>query len=190
MEQCKDIINQIIDIEWDMFQRVKSAEPVVCQTQPDTFRGVRCSIYEAWTAEMLKSYLKDLKIGRRIGRNFLTEKYARMDGIIPPINLNPLIDQIVIIEEKWQKEMQDRYPAIYNRVCRNVSSAQDGSNFEVYLRSELETYGDRTIELYFEHVQKAWRKGENLSLKSLQKLVRKGGYRNLDHAEEVLKENS
>ena len=186
MAQYESIINQILDMEWYMFQRVKSAEPAACQTQPDTFRDIRRSIYATWTEEMLKAYLEDLKLARKSGRNLLTEKYARMDGIIPTINLNPLIELIVTIEEKWQKELQGRYPAVYNQVCRNIGSTQDGSNFEVYLRSELETYGDRTIELYLEHVRHAWRKGENLAVKSLQQLVRKGGYRDLDHAENCL----
>jgi hypothetical protein len=138
---------------------------------------------------MLKSYLDDLELALKNGRNLLTEKYARMDGIIPAGDTNPLIDLIVVVEEKWQEEIKNKYPAIYAQVCRNISSAQDGSNFQVYLRSELETYGDRTIELYLEHVTRASRKGENLAESSLQHMVRKSGYNDLDHAESALREN-
>ncbi len=189
MTKYEDAINQVLDIEWNMFQQVKSEEPSACQNQPDAFRDIRRSIYMTWTEEMVESYLEDLKLAQKNGRNLLTEKYARMDGIIPPINMNPLIDLIVIIEEEWQNELSEKYPAVYNQVCRNVSSAQNGSNFEVYLRSELETYGDRTIELYLEHIRNSLKNGENLAEKALEKLIIEGGYRDLDHAESYLKEN-
>lgn len=189
MARYEDVINQVLDIEWDMFQRVKGAEPAACQTQPDAFKDIRRSIYETWTEEMAESYLEDLELARKNGRNLLTEKYARMDGIIPRINVNPMIDLIVTIEEEWQEEIRNGYPAVYNQVCRNVSSAQDGSNFEVYLRSELETYGNKTIELYLEHIKNSRQNGENLAMTSLQQLVAKSGYRDLDHAESSLKAN-
>jgi len=37
-----------------------------------------------WSKEMLESYFDDLVIAQKKGRNLVTEKYARMDNLIPP----------------------------------------------------------------------------------------------------------
>ena len=186
MAEYQGIIEEILDIELYMFQRVRSSGTAPCQDEPDAFRKIRASIYEMWTGEMLESYLSDLKAAQKDGRNLLMEKYARMDNLMPLLNTNPLIDKIVEIETGWQEEIRDRYPTIYNRVCRSTAPAQDGSNFSIYLQCELETYGDNTLELYYKNLINALDKGENLSLKMLERLVRKGGYNDLDHAEKSL----
>jgi hypothetical protein len=135
---------------------------------------------------MLSSYLEDLIAAQDAGRNLITEKYARMDNRIPCLNANPLIDVIVHIEAAWQEDIKFRFPALYQRVCRSTDEADDGSNFSVYLRSELETYGPYTLTLYFQHLNQSWESGENPAMKALENLVRKGGYRDMDHAESHL----
>ena len=186
MDSTEQIIKGILDIEWAMFQRVHSEYPASCQTMPDKFRKIRGSLFASWSLETLASYLSDLKMGQEQGRNFLMEKYARMDNRIPRLNDNPLIDIIVNIETAWQEDIRCRYPAIYDRVCRSTDAVDDGRNFSIYLRSELETYSNRTIELYLENVKRAWEKGESLAEISLQQLIRTSGYRDLDHAENSL----
>jgi hypothetical protein len=180
------LIRQILNIEWDMFRRVKSETPASCQNSPESFKSIRGSIFESWTPDMLSSYLEDLIAAQDAGRNLITEKYARMDNRIPCLNTNPLIDVIVHIEAAWQEDIKFRFPALYQRVCRSTDEADDGSNFSVYLRSELETYGHHTLTLYFQHLNQSWESGENPAMKALENLVRKGGYRDMDHAESQL----
>jgi len=99
MNSQQDTIKKILDVEWDMFQRVKSTGgPAPCQSAPDTFKKIRGSIFETWSPGMLASYLEDLKQAVDEGRNPLAEKYARMDNLIPSMSRNPLIDKIVEIE--------------------------------------------------------------------------------------------
>jgi len=187
MTESQHLIEQILNIEWEMFQRVKSVGgPAPCQSAPDTFKKIRAGIFETWSPGILKSYLHDLKNALNAGRNLLAEKYARMDNLIPPLKVHPLIEKIVVIETGWQDELKKRYPAIYNRMCRGTDPTGDGSNFSVYLRSELETYGNNTLKAYYEHVRNASEKGGNLSLTSLELLLQKGGYRDLAHAESCL----
>jgi len=187
MNSQQDTIKKILDVEWYMFQRVKSTGgPSPCQSAPDTFKKIRGSIFETWSPGVLASYLEDLKQAVDEGRNPLAEKYARMDNLIPPMSRNPLIEKIVQIESGWQEEVRKKYPAIYSRVGRGTGGANDGSNFSVYLRSELETYSDKTLRLYYERVSQALDKGENLAILSLETLVKKGGFKNLEHAENVL----
>ncbi len=177
------LVQSILDIEWRMFQKVKSAAPASCQSNNETFRKVRGSIFQIWPYEILSAYHDNLKAAFENGRNLLTEKYARMDNLIPPLNTNPLIDSIVDIETRWQKEMQAAYPQLYQRTCRSSDSADNGSNFSVYLRCELETYGDETIRQYHQWVQDGLASDRNYSIEALENLVLKGGFESLDQAE-------
>ncbi len=180
------LIQAIVDIEWDMFQRVKSAVPTPCQLRPEVFRRIRESVYETWSDEALRSCQIDFEKAKRDGRNLLTEKYAHMDHLIARADEDPLIDQIVNIETRWQEEIRRNYPTLYNRVCRSTNPSDDGRNFSIYLRSELQTYSRRTIELYHQTVIKALARNENLAFQSLETLVKKGGYRDACHAEVYL----
>lgn len=181
------LLEEILSMEWDMFQAVRSASPASCQSSPGTFRQVRGSIFELWPKKMLASYLIELTIAKYSGRNLLTEKYARMDNLIPPLNTNPVIDKIVGIETNWQQELREQYPALYARSCRSTDQTGDGKNFSVYLRCELETYGDATIDLYYEWVERARREGRNYSLSMLNSIVLKSGFNNLEEAESFWK---
>lgn len=181
-------MREILDREWEMFKAVKSATPASCQDNPETFRQVRGSIFQLWPRKLLAAYLIELTRAKRLGRNLLTEKYARMDNLIPPINTNPVIDKIVEIETQWQQEICDRYPALYARSCRHTDQADGGMNFSVYLRCELETYGDTALDIYYEWVELARRAGMNYSLTMLNHLVIKSGFDSLDAAEAFWRE--
>jgi len=191
MEEKKDresLINAILAIELQMFLNVKSESPASCQEHPDVFKKIRESIYELWSDAMLESYLRDLIMAEQNNRNLVVEKYARMDNLIPPLNDNPLIGKIVEIEQKWQEELKTKYPAIYNHVCRDMNSADNGSNFRVYLASELETYSDNTLEEYYKYVKKLFDNGESLSIEMLKRLARKNGYDDLETLEKLMRE--
>lgn len=184
------LLEKILDLEWDMFVRVRSDRNAPCQTAPDNFRQIRGSLFEMWPDAMLASYLDDLTQARACGRNLLTEKYARMDQLIEPLSANPVIDKILEIENKWQVELQELYPALYRRCCRKMDSTGNGSNFSVYLRCELETYGDPTLALYYQNVKNAEDEKRNLAQEALDSLVRKSNYRDLAHAESCMLEMS
>ncbi len=184
------LLERVLDLEWDMFVCVKSDQPASCQSAPDKFRAIRGSVFSTWTAQMLEAYLVQLTEAAAQGRNLLTEKYARMDNLIPPLTEDPLIDDIVDINVYWQFELQQLYPALCRRCCRDVNDAADGSNFSVYFRGELETYGERTLVLYYQNVQNAYEQNRNLTAEALLGLVQKSGYRDLEHAESCLSEQA
>jgi hypothetical protein len=180
------LLENILDMEWEMFVRVKSSQPAACQSAPDNFRAIRGSVFDVWTDEMLESYLEQLNEVKARGRNLLTEKYARMDNLIPSLTDNPLIADIIAISDRWQHELKQRYPALYLRCCRSTNPTGDGSNFSVYLSAELETYGDRTVDLYYRNVKNAEEQNRNLTIEALQRLVQKSGYTDLEDAESYL----
>ncbi len=186
MDEKQGIVEAIVIIEWEMFKNVESSVPASCQNSPESFREIRTSVYEEWPKSLLESYLQDLIAANEEGRNLVMEKYARMDNLLPPLEENPLINDIVRIEAAWQDEVRHQYPTLYQHACRTTDTADDGSNFSIYLKAELETYGDKTVEYYHKHVSEAEANNENLSLHMLKRLVKKGGYEGLEHAEKQL----
>lgn len=189
MEDKDQIVQKILDFEWDMFQRVKSATPASCQSAPDTFRQVRGSIFQFWPLALKTAYLNELINARLTGRNLIREKYARMDNLIAPITVNPKIDHIVRIETLWQQDIKNKYPALYYRTCRSTEEMDGGKNFSVYLKCELETYGNEAIDLYFDWVQQANEKGINYSFNMLNLLILKSGFKTIEDAETFWAEN-
>ncbi len=182
------LVKSILDMEFTMFRAVNGDLNAPCQEQPDAFRKIRGSIYDFWSHEMLESYFKDLVVAARTGRNLVFEKYARMDNKIPKVNMNPLIDNIVEIEQKWQDDLKKKYPTVYSQTCRDTNMAIDGSNFKVYLESELETYSDNTLQNYWSHIKKAFDDGENLSIEMLRQLAKKSGIDSLEKLETLIQE--
>ncbi len=170
----EELIRQIVAIELDMFINVKSVEPAACQQMPRTFKAMRSMSHSAWSLETLSSYLHDLQIAAESGRNMITEKYARMDNLIPPINLNPIIKRIVAIEGDWIKELHEKYP---------LSVKYDG-RFEVYALAELETYSDTTLALYYRDVECAQQAGINLAEIRYEHLYMSLGYHSLEEVEQ------
>ena len=58
-----DLINQIIDIEWDMFGRVNNqGERASCQDDEWTFYVMRYSQFSIYTFGELSQYLNDLMV--------------------------------------------------------------------------------------------------------------------------------
>jgi len=132
---------------------------------------------------MLSSYEEDLQRAKQQGRNLLTEKYARMDDVIPPLTINPLIEVIVDIETDWQRQLENLYPALFVRCCRQTDRDGNGSDFSIYLRGELETYSETTLDLYYDNVKAALSEGRNLAIEALEQLVTTAGYWDLFEAE-------
>jgi len=179
MPKKSDSIESILKIELEMFLSVPAAQPARCQESPGAFRLTRGSVFETWSEETLSAYLEDLTEAVAAGRNLMTEKYARMDNLIPCLNLNSKIDAIVKIETEWQKDVQRKYPYVLSGTpATGICKAE----FGVYLRSELETYSDKTIASYFCHVLNAKDRGNNLAEEKYIRIFQKLGYSSLKQA--------
>jgi len=166
-------LKSIIEIELDMFERVRSAEPSLCKDKPETFKTMRKLTHSVLSTETLESYLGDLHKAKAVSRNLLTEKYARMDNKIPPLKTNPTIDNVVKIEERWMKELSEKHPHTF----------KVGTSFKVYLSSELETYSDKTLALYLKDVSKAEEEGRNLAGERYTMLFKQMGYGSIAEVE-------
>jgi len=168
------LLNKIIEIELCMFEQVRTAEPSLCKDRPETFRVMRRMTHSVLSTETLESYLGDLQKAKAEGRNLLTEKYARMDNRIPPLKANRFIDDIVKLETRWMRELSQKYPHSFR--------GGPGS-FELYFSSELETYSDETLKLYFGDVSRAEKEGRNLAEERYNRLSQQIGYGSIDEME-------
>jgi hypothetical protein len=177
------LIERILQLELEMFLNVPAAKPARCQDSPEAFKLVRGSIFKTWPEETLAVYLADLMESVEAGRNLMSEKYARMDNLIPCLNLNSHIDEIVKIETAWQQETQRKYPHL-------LSGTPAGGickvEFNIYLRCELETYSDKTIESYFSWISHAKNEGVNPTEEKYRYICQKLGYESLAQADKVI----
>jgi len=169
----EELLKSIIQIELDMFERVRTAEPSLCKDRPETFKVMRRMTHSTLSSTTLESYLEDLNKAKADDRNLLTEKYARMDSRIPPLKSNPIIDDTVKIEARWMKELSEKYPHTF----------KGGPAFKIYISSELETYSDKTLELFFKDVSKAEKEKRNLAEERYTMLFQQVGYSSISEAE-------
>jgi hypothetical protein len=169
----EELVKSIIEIELGMFERVRSHEPSLCQERPEAFKMMRGITHSVLSIKTLESYLKDLHEAKVKDRNLITEKYARMENRIPPLKTNPIIDDIVEIEERWSKELSQKYPRTF----------KGGFGFKVYLSCELETYSDKTLQLYFKDISKALEEKRNLAEERYTSLFQQLGYSSIAEAE-------
>ncbi len=173
------VVHKILDIEVDMFRRVPTGEEPSCRAHLDDMKLHRRGQFSTWSLETCKSYLNDLQEAELKGTNLMTIKYARMDDLIPPYSKSPYIDAIVGTFVEWQKEMLEKYPNI-------MRGGRDIGDFERYLRGELETYSDKTLELLQRDVQHYEDAGNNMSVAVYEYLARQSGYGSIDELEGML----
>ena len=188
MSDKRSVIENILDLELNMFLNVRSEVPVSCQENPEAFRLHRRAQFSIWSEETLHSYQDDLLAAEKQGRNLLTLKYARMENLIPPLNENPIIDAIVQMALEAQRGMLLRYPNILSHGRPLEDNGSGSTSFTTYLRGELETYSDRTLERLYGDIQQIRERGENWAVRTYTSLFRELGYTSLDEVEERLRE--
>ena len=186
MKNKQGLIQEVIDLELDMFLNVRAREPVSCQENPEAFRFHRGVLFSVWSEAALESYRDDLIRADAKGLNLLTLKYARMENSIPLLSENPLIDQIVEIEIAWAKELAAKYPKLHSRGRPIDEDGPRGTSIKTYLRGELETYSDNTLALYFQNQTQALEQKKNLAEKVQLATAAGAGYGSLQEAEESL----
>ena len=175
-----ELLRRIVDLELRMFLAIQPSIPSACQEMPDTFRLTRRASFLVLSDETLRSYLRDLEEAMDEDQNLMELKYARMDDLVPQLNDSPTIDRIVEVEGRWMDELAERYPLTF----RGRSDYAAG----VYLRSELETYSDRTLDSYFRDVTVAMGAGRNLIEERYAFIFRESGYDSIDDVENEQKQ--
>lgn len=170
-------MEQILEAELRMFQAVPTRGPNRCLEYPQDFKLHRKAQFSIFSTRTLQSYLEDIERARNSSRNLMTYKYARMDNLIPRANDSRLVDEVAGIMIDWQHQMEDKYPEIMQR-ARPVTSEKANpseTSFETYLKAELETYSEQTLNLLYQDLRKLKAAGKNGSEEVYRFLVKEGG---------------
>lgn len=171
----ESLIESITDLEQDMFTAVNNrGGESPCQQRLKTFRLMRWMTHSVHTLEYLESYLRDLQAAKESDRNLMTEKYARMEGLIPS-HITPEISFVVDTESTWMDELKTRYPFCFST---------QGQGFKTYAASELQTLSPESMTLYNQEVKDALVAGRNLLQERYENLYRRLGYASLELVEE------
>ncbi len=161
------LIDNIINLEWEMFRNVKASEPNSCQENEKTFRMMRWMSYSVLPESLLREILNSINQATIDNRNLMTEKYARMGNQIPPLNESPLIEECVEAEDGMMREVVEKYPATF---------LGHSPGFGNYLKCELETYSELALKGYHRFLTEAREKGENIVEMRYDNLFRRMGY--------------
>ena len=79
MPSRTQLVQDIINIEWDMFSNVhNTGGKASCQNDKDDFVIMRKSQFSIWGDDTLASYLADLVKAQQDRRNLMSEKYGFM----------------------------------------------------------------------------------------------------------------
>ena len=193
-----DLVEEVIRREWDQFQRTENeGGRASCQGNWPMFHQMRASQFMTWPEDLLRSYLDDLDEANRVGRNLVTEKYARMMASTAPDEyrerIEPFIprlsdervarqERVIAVQVAWARDFRGHYPRLgaAMRVLTTAEDTPEDTSFETYLRGELGTYSDRTMALYEAMVEDLQAAGRNLTEQTVANTVRLGGFADLD----------
>lgn len=197
------LINELVSLEWEAFDKVENeGGRADCQDDFNTFSIMRKSQYYAWTEEMLKSYISDFRRANAKGWNLITEKYGRMMESTAPARYaqikdsfpripdmkKEIIEEIVRIQVGWMEEFAREYPKAAGN-ARSIHTQEDtpfNTSYETYLRGEISTYSDETLDLYGRFIAGLCREGKNLAKIIMGNTAFLYGYGSLEELEEKL----
>lgn len=199
-EEMNPIIEQIVEMEWEMFQNVRNTGGrAACQDDFETFDVMRKSQFLIWDLPLLESYWQDLQEGKAQGRNLVMEKYAYMmestapkeyEAIatgLPKISeeKQAMVEQIVAIQVGWREEFAEKYPHLSGQ-ARIIHTSEDtlyDISFETYLRGELKTYSMQTLVLYGRRIVAFVQEQKNMTEEIMRYTTAFYGYKALEDAE-------
>ena len=160
---------------------------------------MRNSQWKIFSLPILQSYLDDLILAKHRNRNPVMEKYAYMmkysapkeyeeiESFLPVISerKRETAEKIIKIYLKWEAETMRKYPVITDkgRKLYSESDTPEYTSIETYLRGELFSYSEKTLQLYYDYVKECKNENKNLAEINLENIVRKKGYNSLEDAE-------
>ena len=195
------LVEEIVTAEWNQFQDVNNeGGPANCQGNWPTFFQMRASQFMTWNQELLESYKSDLAEAEAHGRNLLTEKYGLMMASTDPAyfrtNLEPYMpriselrvaqqERIIARQVTWADSFRQRYLKLgaAMRVLHTNEDTVDTTSFETYLRAEMTTYSQETLDLYEALIAHFGDTGRNITEATILNTVRLGGFSSLEEAE-------
>lgn len=191
---------EIAKMEFEAFDKVKNeGGRVNCQDDWNTFSIMRMSQYLTWDIPMLEQYIFDFREALKIGRNMITEKYARMmmstspekyaeiESQLPELEEDSvrICDSICSIQVEWMEEFCKEFPnlSMQTRRIHTYEDTEWDTSYETYLRGELLTYSRAMLRMYAGFIVKLSHNNKNLAYLTMQYTAEFYGYKTLEDAE-------
>lgn len=200
----EELVEQVVCMEWEQFDKVEhiGGQRADCQDDWNTFSVMRKSQFLAWTEELLLSYRRDFEAACERGWNMVMEKYGRMMISTDTVEYNKIcvhfptvseekaaiIEEIVKIQVSWMEAFAQEYPKSAG-AARSIHTYEDSmynTSYETYLRGELTTYSDETVQLYGRFIVGLYNNDENLAVNIITNTALLYGYESLKDMEESL----
>lgn len=193
----------VIRMEWAAFDKTQNkGGRADCQDDWETFSIMRRGQYYSFPCELVMMIRADFAAAAAGGRNVITEKYgymmetsapsefAEIAGKLPQVSekKRALCGAILPIQVGWMEDFASRYPKLAGqaRVIHTEDDTAVNVSYETYLRGELYTYSDDTLETYGRFIVSVYQRGENLAENIMREEVYMYGYDSLDEAEAKL----
>lgn len=185
----KEYIDQIIAMEWEMFQRTQNkGGRAWCQDDQIQFDANRRAQFENWDEKTLASYLKDLQEAEEAGLNPVTLKYAYMMETTAPDEYlmlkdrlpeiseekRALIDRLAEMTADWCEQFAISYPKLARRgrPARPLADAPHITSAQTYCAGELATYSLETLKNLYAIYEQYAAEGQNLFERSVENEMR------------------
>ena len=200
----EDIIESIIQMEWEFFDKVENeGGRASCQDNWDTFSKMRRSQNMAWPLPLLESWKSDLVRANEEGRNPLTEKYGYMMCIsdpegneetalrLPPVSpekidtARRIVDRLIPQNEVFRA----KYPRVSGRgrpLRTSEEPAAGWTSIETYELGELWTYSQKTLELFEANLDAFEKEGKSYPETVVENGLKLRGFLSLEQAEAIL----
>ena len=193
----KETIDNIIAIEWEMFDKVQGTDGrALCQDDKITFDIMRGSQYESWPERLCESWYQDLLSAKEEGRNLMTEKYAYMMEYSSPEEFDSIRDLIPKLSEEKRilvrkvtnknltatAEVASKYPEIVSmgRKLHSSEDTKEDPSIETYFIGELSTYSIKTLSIYDAYLDELESENKNIAELSYRSQAKKYGFDSLE----------
>jgi len=203
MENLLRCIDEILDLEWELFQAVRNiGGQASCQNDRKQFFIMRCAQFSAWSSPAAAAYLEDLRQAKESGSNPLTLKYAYMmkstspaefqelASKLPPVSpeKQELVEKLVAQTILWCEAFARQYPRIaaHGRPLRSQADRPGVTSVETYSRGENSSYSVETLKALLRHYESMKNEGVNLHERIVESEMRLMGIESLAEAEAIL----
>lgn len=195
----KDLIAEVLELEWKMNCAIENS--AASEEDRLLFSSMRKAQFDAWSEELVASYLEDLRAADSEGRNLQYEKFTRMLKNIAPgeysqaaaalpevdADMQALAADTWAILKKLTQEFIDRYPVIgLSGRPLNAADETEIPSVETYQVSEMLTYSQKTLRLFHDYVEQGAAAGRSIVLDVQKNTVLAMGFPSLDEAEKQI----
>ena len=195
----QELIQEIIEKDWNMFHSVNGDDRTDCQDDRPTFDLMRRAQYDAWDEASLNCYYNDLCTAEAEGRNLAREKYIRMMRSTDPRAYEAFKGELpemsehkaALVLKLWRKylaqtlRMREKYPlvAMGGRPTYAVDEEDGWPSVETYQTSETMTYSEATLEALLAHFDALEARGIDLVFEIQRNTVLGMGFSSMEEAE-------